>query len=213
MEPTQYGQTLRARVRAGDPDAFGELFDEHARAVYNQGYRLTLNWSTAEEVVSLTFLEAWRLRAGVEEAGGSLRPWLLGISLNVTRNLNRAARRHQAAMDRIPSPRPVPDFADDLVGRLDDAAELRRVLDALDRLRPGERDVIVLCVWSGLDYAAAAQALGVPVGTVRSRLSRARDKLRQADPRASKAREPADSPGQLVGDREPAVRSAREGTR
>lgn len=71
MEPTQYGQTLRARVRAGDPDAFGELFDEHARAVYNQGYRLTLNWSTAEEVVSLTFLEAWRLRAGVEAANGT----------------------------------------------------------------------------------------------------------------------------------------------
>jgi RNA polymerase sigma-70 factor (ECF subfamily) len=201
--------SLRARVRAGDPGAFGELFDEHASAVYNQGYRLTLNWSTAEEVVSLTFLEAWRLRAGIEEAGGSLRPWLLGIALNVVRNLNRAARRHQAAMSRIPRVRPVPDFAEDLVGRLDDAAELRRVLAALDELRPGERDVIVLCVWSGLDYAAAAQALGVPVGTVRSRLSRARDKLKRG--RASK--EPAASSGQQVGDREPAVRSVREGTR
>jgi RNA polymerase sigma-70 factor (ECF subfamily) len=134
-----------------------------------------------------------------------LRPWLLGISLNVTRNLNRAARRHQAAMDRIPSPRPVPDFADDLAGQLDDAAELRRVLAALDRLRPGERDVIVLCAWSGLDYAAASQALGVPVGTVRSRLSRARDKLRRT--------ELATGSGQQVGDREPAVRSMREGTR
>jgi RNA polymerase sigma factor (sigma-70 family) len=196
-------------VRAGDPDGFGELFDEHASAVYNQGYRLTLNWSTAEEVVSLTFLEAWRLRAGVEEAGGSLRPWLLGIALNVTRNLSRAARRHQAAMDRIPHPRPVPDFADDLAGRLDNAAELRHVLGALDRLRSGERDVIVLCVWSGLDYAAAARALGVPVGTVRSRLSRARDKLRQAGP----PREPVARSGQQVGDRGPVARSVREGTR
>jgi RNA polymerase sigma-70 factor (ECF subfamily) len=208
MEPSQCRQTLRVRVRAGDPDAFGELFDEHAGAVYNQGYRLTLNWSSAEEVVSLTFLEAWRLRAGVEEAGGSLRPWLLGIALNVTRNLNRAARRHQAALDRIPRPRPVPDFADDLAGRLDDAAELRQVLQALRGLKPGERDVIVLCVWSGLDYAAAAQALGVPVGTVRSRLSRARDKLRQAGP----PREPVARSGQQVGDRGPAVRSVREET-
>jgi RNA polymerase sigma-70 factor, ECF subfamily len=222
MEPSQSGQTLRARVRAGDPDAFDELFDEHASAVYNQGYRLTLNWSSAEEVVSLTFLEAWRLRAGVEEAGGSLRPWLLGISLNVVRNLNRAARRYQAAMSRIPRVRPVPDFADDLAGRLDDAAELRRVLAALDGLRPGERDVIVLCVWSGLDYAAAAKALGVPIGTVRSRLSRARDKLKRTGTsggsggsslRANTAREPATGSGQQVGDRKAAVRSVREVTR
>jgi len=118
------------------------------------------------------------LRAGIDEAGGSLRPWLLGIALNVTRNLNRAARRHQAAMSRLPAAPTVPDFAEDLIGQLDDAGELRRVLAALDQLKPGERDVLVLCVWSGLDYAAAAQALGVPVGTVRSRLSRARDKLR-----------------------------------
>jgi RNA polymerase sigma factor (sigma-70 family) len=209
MEPS-----LRARVRAGDAGAFGALFDEHARAVYNQAFRVTLNWSTAEEVVSLTFLEAWRLRARVEEAGGSLRPWLLGIALNVTRNLNRAARRHQAAMSRLPPARPVPDFAEDVIGRLDDADELRKVLAALDGLRPVDRDVLVLCVWSGLDYAGAAQALGVPVGTVRSRLSRARDKLRRAGlAEARLAGEPAACSGQQVDDREPAVRSVGEGTR
>src|SRR5713101_4200622 len=54
--------SLRARVRAGDPDAFGVLFDECGRAVYNLAFRMTGNWSAAEEVVSLTFLEAWRLR-------------------------------------------------------------------------------------------------------------------------------------------------------
>jgi DNA-directed RNA polymerase specialized sigma24 family protein len=68
--------SLRARVHAGDPDAFRELFDEHVRSVYNHAFRLTGNWSTAEDVVSLTFLEAWRLRdrvdVGVEVA--SLRP-------------------------------------------------------------------------------------------------------------------------------------------
>ena len=60
----------RARVRAGDPDAFGMLFDDYARAVYNLAFRLTGNWSTAEEVVSLTFLEAWRLRGRVAPAAG-----------------------------------------------------------------------------------------------------------------------------------------------
>ena len=79
MEPN-----LRARIRAGDPEAFGLIFDEHARAVYNLGFRLTANWSAAEDVVSLTFLEAWRLRARVEPDGESLRPWLLGDACSST---------------------------------------------------------------------------------------------------------------------------------
>ena len=174
MEPS-----LRSRVRDGDPDAFGALFDDHARAVHNLGYRLTGSAHEAEEIVSLTFLEAWRLRAGVEPDGESLRPWLLGIAVNVVRNYARASRRHRAAMARLPAPAPVPDFADELAGRIDDAARLAVVRAAFGRLRPAEQDVIALCVWSGLDYAAAAAALGVPVGTVRSRLSRARRRLRE----------------------------------
>src|SRR6202020_1223616 len=90
--------SLRSRVRAGDQDAFGELFSECARAVYNHAFRLTGSWSTAEEVVSLTFLEAWRLRSTIREEGDSLLPWLLGIALNVARNAARAARPHRAAM-------------------------------------------------------------------------------------------------------------------
>jgi RNA polymerase sigma factor (sigma-70 family) len=196
---------LRARLRAGDPDAFGLVFDHYAHAVYNLGFRLTANWSAAEEVVSLTFLEAWRLRDGIAPGSEPLRPWLLGIAVNVSRNLARASRRHQAALGRLPSPPPVPDFADELAGRLDDAAQLREVGKALATLRRGEREVIALCVWSELDYATAARALGVPVGTVRSRLSRARRKLRKLVP---VAREPADGREQVPGDRENAARPA-----
>ena len=72
---------LRARVRDGDKDAFGQLFEQHARAVYNHAFRLTGNWSIAEEVVSLTFLEAWRLRRTVRPEGEALLPWLLVIAL------------------------------------------------------------------------------------------------------------------------------------
>lgn len=167
----------RARIRAGDPDAFGLLFEECARAVYNQAFRLTGSWPAAEEAVSLTFLEAWRLRQRVEPEGGSLRPWVLGICLNVTRNLSRAERRHKAAMQRLPPDRGQPDIADDVAARVDDAARLEAVQAALGHLRRADREVLVLCVWSGLEYAAAAQVLGVPVGTVRSRLARARRKL------------------------------------
>lgn len=212
MEPS-----LRARVRAGDPAAFSMLFGEHSRAVYNLAFRLTGNWSIAEEAVSLTFLEAWRLKGSVEPEGGSLRPWLLGIAINVNRNMGRAARRHQAALSRLPPPPPVPDFADDLAGQLDDARQLRRALAMVDGLRADERDVIALCVWSELDYAAAAQALGIPAGTVRSRLSRARRKLRKlaADGAASAeaGREPRARCEQVKGDRDFAARPMQEGSR
>lgn len=207
--------SLRARVRAGDPDAFGVLFDEHARAVYNHAFRLTGNWSSAEEVVSLTFLEAWRLRATVRPAGDSLRPWLLGIAVNVTRNLARAARRHQAAMSRLPLAPAVPDFAEELAGRIDDAARLRALGETLRKLRRGEREVLALCVWAGLDYAAAAEALGVPVGTVRSRLSRARAKLQrpgQPGPGAPE-REPRPGRGQEEGSRAAAAGPEQENSR
>jgi len=190
---------LRARLRAGDPDAFGVLFDECAHAVYNLGFRLTANWSAAEEVVSLTFLEAWRLRDRIDPGSEPLRPWLLGIAANVSRNLARSSRRHQAALSRLPPPSPVPDFADGLAGHLDDSARLREVGEALGALRREEREVIALCVWSELDYATAARALGVPVGTVRSRLSRARSKLRKLLPDAG---EPAGGREQVLSDRE-----------
>jgi len=140
---------LRARLRAGDPDAFGVLFDEYAHAVYNLGFRLTADWSAAEEVVSLTFLQAWRLRDRIDPGGEPLRPWLLGIAANMSRNLARASRRHQAALSRLPPPPLVPDFAEELAGRLDDQARLREAGKALGALRRGERDVIALCVWAG----------------------------------------------------------------
>ncbi|MFH9041136.1 RNA polymerase sigma factor [Streptomyces sp. NPDC017966] len=200
---------LRRRIRAGDHDAFGDLFDAYARSVYNHAYRLTGEWSTAEDVVSLTFLDAWRLRAKLDEEGGSLRPWLLGIATNVTRNTRRAARRHAAAVARLPRDETVRDFADEVAGRLDDAAQLALVHTALAELRRPEREVLALCVWSGLDYAAAAEALGVPVGTVRSRLSRARTKLAKH----LKSQEPPASRGQMRGDRITAVGPLREGNR
>jgi len=216
--------TLRARIRAGDRDAFGELFDAYARAIHHHAYRLTGDWSTAEDVVSLTFLEAWRLRERVDpdENAGPVRAWLYGIATNVARNVRRAARRHAAAMARLPKPKPVPDHADEVTAGVYERERLALVRQAMALLRKNERDVLTLCVWSGLGYAEAAQALGVPVGTVRSRLSRARRKLaklvaagrlRPVAERAEEKREPAARPGQTRGDRTNAVRFAQETTR
>ncbi|MBO3679434.1 RNA polymerase sigma factor [Streptomyces sp. NEAU-YJ-81] len=171
--------SLRIRVRAGDPDAFGQLFDECASVVYRHAVRLTGDWGMADDIVSLTFLEAWRLRERLLPGDGSLRPWLLGIATNVTRNTTRAARRHQAALAKLPPPDPVPDFADEVTRRLADTEELAAAQKALRTMRRGEREVFTLCVWEGLDAATVAEALGVATGTVRARLSRARKRLRK----------------------------------
>jgi RNA polymerase sigma-70 factor (ECF subfamily) len=171
--------SLGSRIRAGDPDAFAELFDDGAQAVYRYAVGLTGDRSAAEEVVSLTFLEAWRLRDRVRPDARSLRSWLLAIAVNVVRNQARAARRHQAVLSRLPPPHDLPDFADEVSTRLDDQGRLAAVRAAVRGLPARERDVLI-CVWSGLDSAEAAAALGVPEGTVRTRLARARRRLRQA---------------------------------
>jgi RNA polymerase sigma-70 factor (ECF subfamily) len=203
--------SLRDRVRASDPDAFAELFDAHAPTVYRYASGLTGNWSAAEEVVSLTFLEAWRLRQTVTRDGGSLRPWLLGIAVNVIRNQARAARRHQAAMSRIAPAPDLPDFAEELSERLDDRDRLAALRAAVRALPPRERDVLI-CVWSGLDSTEAAQALGVPQGTVRARLSRARRRLRALGAAATTQPGPrsAAGDGQTVVHRLGPIRPARK---
>ncbi|WP_214416613.1 RNA polymerase sigma factor [Sphaerisporangium fuscum] len=168
---------IRRRIRDGDTEAFEWLFDEFARMVYGHAFRLTGDWSVAEDVMSLTFLEAWRLRHRIAPDQGSLRPWLLGIATNVARNTRRAARRYGDAVARMPGGDFVPDFADEVAGRVDDAGQLALIRRAYAKLRRPEQEVFTLVIASGLSYEEAAQALGIPVGTVRSRLSRARKKL------------------------------------
>ncbi|MDX2565292.1 RNA polymerase sigma factor [Streptomyces sp. TX20-6-3] len=211
---------MHARIRAGDPEAFRELFRDHAQLVYRHAVRVAGDWAMAQDVVSLTFLEAWRLRGRLRDEADSPRPWLMGIAANVLRNTTRAARRHDRALSRVPAREVLPDFADELVGRMADAEQLAAAQKALAQLRRPEREVFTLCVWSGLGYAEAAEALGVPVGTVRSRLSRARARLRKLaaeelkQPRAVGGDvELSGGGGQVQGGRTEAARSMREWNR
>jgi RNA polymerase sigma-70 factor (ECF subfamily) len=165
----------------GDHEAFGGLFERHARGVYNHCFRRTASWADAEELTSAVFVEAWRRRRDVRLIDESARPWLLGVANNILRNHWRTLRRYRAALARLPSPGPQPDPADDVAGRLADERQMSRVLALVERLPRRDQEVLTLCAWSELTYQEAATVLGVPVGTVRSRLARARARLAELD--------------------------------
>jgi RNA polymerase sigma factor (sigma-70 family) len=168
---------LVAQLRSGSRDALGELFDRHANRIYTYCFRRTASWAVAEDATSTVFLEAWRARERAVVLDDAALPWLYGIATNVCRNLSRSQRRHAAALGRLPRPPHGPDHADDAADRVDSERTMARIAAAMADLSERDREVIALVVWSGLSYEEAAGALGVPVGTVRSRLSRARARL------------------------------------
>lgn len=161
----------------GDRESFGALFERHARRVYNHCFRRTANWADAEELTSAVFVEAWRRRHEVRPMSASVLPWLLGVANNLLRNHRRSLHRFRAALGRLPRPGPEPDWSDDVAGRLADEQQMRAVLDVVEELPRRDQEVLTLCAWSGLTYEEAAAALDLPVGTVRSRLARARARL------------------------------------
>jgi RNA polymerase sigma-70 factor, ECF subfamily len=175
---TDTNLSLWDRARRGDVEAFGRLFERHARAIYNFCFRRTADWSTAEDLTSVVFLEAWR-RRDVELLPDKVLPWLYGIATNVVRNRRRSSRRHAAALARFAPPDAPPDFTEEILDRLDEERDMAGVLRLVSQLPQRQQDVLALCVWTGLSYEDAALALGVPVGTVRSRLARARIRLRE----------------------------------
>jgi RNA polymerase sigma-70 factor (ECF subfamily) len=123
------------------------------------------------------FLEVWRHRDRGVTVDDSVLPWLFGIAANVCRNATRSQRRLFAATARLTVPPDEPDHADGVAARLDAERRMAPVLRALRTLNSRDQDVLTLVDWSGLSYPEAAVALGIPVGTVRSRLARARERL------------------------------------
>lgn len=165
------------RLRSDDPEALAALFDRYGDRIYNHCFRATGDWSEAEDATASVFLEVWRHRRRVQAHDGSALPWLYGVATNVCRNLNRSRRRRHRALAALPRPPAEPDLADRVVERVSTTARMQAVLAVIDDLPAREREVLGLVAWSGLSYEQAAAALDVPVGTVRSRLSRARARL------------------------------------
>ena len=158
----------------GDGEAFGRIFDRHRDRVRRHGLRLAPTHADADDLVAITFFEAWRNRTKVRVVDGSVLPWLLVTATNVGRNLRRSSHRYAALLDRLPAAVPVVDPGES-VTVLDLSAQLAR-------LSLPDRQVIALCVLEGYSEREAAAALGVAPGTVKSRLSRARRRLASTIP-------------------------------
>jgi RNA polymerase sigma-70 factor (ECF subfamily) len=165
-------------ARDGDHRAFGALFERHVQQVYSYCFRRLGSREAAEDAAQAVFVELWRKRKAVM-VGESLRPYLFGLANNVARNASRSNRRYTNAIARLPAPRAVADHAESVAAGVDVERQMHQVLAALRGLRRAEQDVLAMCDWSGLTYEEAAAALGIPVGTVRSRLSRARQHVRE----------------------------------
>ncbi|HEY5050686.1 MAG TPA: RNA polymerase sigma factor [Acidothermaceae bacterium] len=168
---------LWARACAGDHSAFGDLFVRHANRIHNYCFRRTGSWALAEDATSQTFMEAWRKRSTIAVTD-SLLPWLFVAANNVCRNTERTRRRATNLLAKTPLTEHVADHADEVAARIDSERQMQRVLSALRTLKRADQDVVAMCDWEGRSYDEAAAALGVPVGTVRSRLSRARARLK-----------------------------------
>ncbi|MXG90559.1 RNA polymerase sigma factor [Nocardioides flavescens] len=200
----------RERLRAGDVEAFTELFRAYADQVHRLAASLCADAALAEDVTGETFLTAWRRRDTLHTGDESLGPWLMGIAARQSLNATRGRRRQLSFVSRHGHRllADTPDIADDVTARLDGAARLDRTQRAVAHLRPRELEVLALCVWSGLTPQEAARALGVSAGTVRSRLFRARARLRELTDPAEPAHGPPPRPRPVLNAR-PALEEPR----
>ncbi len=161
------------------PARFGELFDRHATIVFRYLVR-RVGVDDAELLLGDVFRIAFEKRVTYDRERPNARPWLYGIATNLLAHHRRSQARRIAATARLRAAQgPVDDGTERVVDRLDAAELWPHVAAAVGRLPEGERDVLLLYVWEELSYEEIATALGVPVGTVRSRLNRARETLRE----------------------------------
>lgn len=162
-----------------DGEQFAALYDRYADQLYRYAYR-RVGPEFAEDVVADAFLAAFRRRRDYDLARSDARPWLFGI---VTKEIARRHRAEQAryrALARTDADQIVPGFADRVAAEVSAEAVRGALAEAVGRLTPADRDVLLLIAWSGLSYEEVAETLRIKVGTVRSRLHRARQQVRGA---------------------------------
>ncbi len=175
-EPTDAEVIARS---LGDPAAFAGIYERYATTIYRYALR-RVGPTEAEALMAETFRIAFEQRATFDSARPLARPWLYGIATNLVARHYRTESRHRRAMARLDvGDAATADGSDRVIDAVVAARLLPDVVEAINGLPEAERDALLLHVWEGLPYDEVATAVGVPIGTVRSRINRARTKLRE----------------------------------
>ncbi|MFE6067318.1 sigma-70 family RNA polymerase sigma factor [Streptomyces sp. NPDC056525] len=163
----------RSRRGSTDEALIRAVYEEHGNALLAYATRLTDDRATAEDVVQETLIRAWRHSEALVNGKGSVRGWLLTVARNIITDRYRAKAARPAEVAESPATPPVEeDHADSVVDTM-------TVLGALDRLSPEHRDVLTELYYRERSVAEAADTLGIPAGTVKSRSHYALKALRE----------------------------------
>ncbi len=180
--PAPAGETTDAYLisrSVAEPEQFAALFQRHSGVLHRYVTR-RLGPDAADDIVSEVFLTAFRQRDRYQTTQPDARPWLYGIATNLIGRHRRSEIRLYRALARTGTDPVTAPFTDEVEARVIAAGTARPLAAALARLPAAHRNALLLVAWGDLSYEQAAASLGVPVGTVRSRISRARARLRQA---------------------------------
>jgi RNA polymerase sigma factor (sigma-70 family) len=160
------------------PADFAAIFDRHFDVVHAYLQR-RVGRDLADELAAETFLIAFDKRARYDVSRPDARPWLFGIATNLLHRHRRDELRQLRAYARSATD-PILDAFDGVEARVDASSVRRELVDALTRVPAEELDALLLFAWADFSYTEIAEALAIPIGTVRSRLSRARARMRAA---------------------------------
>jgi RNA polymerase sigma factor (sigma-70 family) len=183
-----------AAIRASltDPETFGLIYDRYARMLYRFAFR-RLGAEAAEDVVADTFLAAFRRRSSYDLSRPDARPWLFGILVKEISKHHRTETARLRAAAAAVHPGAEDGLADRVAATASAGAARGALTAALATLKAPDRDVLLLIAWGDLSYDEVATALAIPIGTVRSRLNRARQQIRVALGSVDPARTTEDS--------------------
>lgn len=165
------------RALQGDGSAFGRLFDAHQGRVYQHASRMLPDRHDAEDVLAGAFLELWRCRRKVRLVDGSVLPWLLVTTTNLSRNRQRGLRRYSTFLANLPRTERAEPAAEDAALRMASLDVDPGLLQAIEELGEPDRSLVVLVALEDYPLAAAAEALGMSLDATRSRWQRIRKRL------------------------------------
>ncbi|MFJ9627599.1 RNA polymerase sigma factor [Streptomyces sp. NPDC101175] len=176
-----------------EPERFAVLFDRHAPTIHQYVAR-RLGRDTADDITAETFLTAFRIRARYDSGRAGVRPWLHGIAAKLISRHRREEVRALKLLARTGHDPVAETWTDSADDRVTAQAAARPLAKALAALSEGDRHALLLFAWADFTYQEIAEALDIPVGTVRSRLNRARRKLRAT----TAPYDPFDGPGEAA---------------